>query len=75
MKVTIEDLRVGAVLAEDVMGMTGQPIIPKKTMITPEHIEVLKAFLKTEVIIEGLTRKHDQKKMKSVYMKVKKKRR
>ncbi|MCI1592851.1 HD-GYP domain-containing protein [Heyndrickxia oleronia] len=62
MKVTIEDLRVGAVLAEDVMGMTGQPIIPKKTIITPEHIEVLKAFLKTDVIIEGLTRKHDQKK-------------
>ncbi|QQZ09459.1 HD-GYP domain-containing protein [Heyndrickxia vini] len=53
MKINIEGLRVGATLAKDVMGMTSSPIIPRGTVITLEHIEVLKAFFIREVEIES----------------------
>lgn len=63
MKVKINDLKVGAVISEDVMGMTNTPIIPKDTVLEKEHIDVLKSFLKTEVSIEGITiSKHEKKK-------------
>ncbi|MGE8204766.1 HD-GYP domain-containing protein [Heyndrickxia sp. NPDC080065] len=60
MKVNVDEVRVGAVIAEDIMGMTGHPIIPKKTVLTQKHIDVLKAFFKTEVTIEGRSIKQNK---------------
>ncbi|MBL5768770.1 HD domain-containing protein [Heyndrickxia sporothermodurans] len=54
MKINIDGLRVGSILAEDVMGMTSSPIIPRGTVISLEHIDVLKAFFIREVEIESI---------------------
>ncbi|TFD96555.1 HD-GYP domain-containing protein [Jeotgalibacillus sp. R-1-5s-1] len=44
MKVHVEELTVGCIAAEDVMGLTANPIIKKGTEIEPIHIEVMRAF-------------------------------
>ncbi|MFJ8064259.1 HD-GYP domain-containing protein [Psychrobacillus sp. NPDC096426] len=40
----LEELRLGSVLAEDILVNTKNPIIRKDTKITREHIQVLRAF-------------------------------
>ncbi|WP_350346398.1 HD-GYP domain-containing protein [Heyndrickxia faecalis] len=44
MKIKVVDLVPGYCLAEDVMGKTAHPIMPKGTLLTQKMIHVLKAF-------------------------------
>ena len=39
-----EELKIGSILAEDILVNTKTPIIRKDTKITREHIQVLRAF-------------------------------
>ncbi|WP_230200207.1 HD-GYP domain-containing protein [Bacillus niameyensis] len=48
-KVKVEELKEGSVLLKDVMGSTSSPIIPANTVLTEEHLNVLRAFLIKEV--------------------------
>ena len=52
----LEELRLGSVLAEDILVNTKNPIIRKDTIITREHIQVLRAFnvKKVPIIIENV---------------------
>ncbi|WML50363.1 HD-GYP domain-containing protein [Neobacillus sp. PS3-34] len=45
MRVNINELQEGCILSHDIVGRTNRPIIPKKTVITKDLIDVLKAFL------------------------------
>lgn len=51
MKVKVSQLIPGCILQQDVIGKTGQPIIPKQTTLTAEHINILEKFLITDVHI------------------------
>jgi len=51
-RVKRDQLREGCVIAEDVLGKTKKPIIPKKTVITEPLLHVLSKFLIDEVEIE-----------------------
>ncbi|KQL51336.1 hypothetical protein AN964_20340 [Heyndrickxia shackletonii] len=53
MKIKVESLREGCILEEDVMGMTSFPIIPKKTIIDKNYINILLAFKINEVNVEN----------------------
>ncbi|PKR83498.1 HD-GYP domain-containing protein [Heyndrickxia camelliae] len=53
MKIRVENLREGYILEEDVMGMTNSPIIPKKTIMDKNYINILLAFKVNEVNIEN----------------------
>ncbi|MGP7819574.1 HD-GYP domain-containing protein [Niallia sp. 01092] len=53
MSVKIKDLKPGCILAEDVYNLTSKPIITAKTVLKDEHINLLKAFLISEVMIES----------------------
>ncbi|MBS4175183.1 HD-GYP domain-containing protein [Bacillus sp. FJAT-49736] len=53
MKIRVGNLKEGCILEDDVMGMTGSPIIPKNTIIDKSYIKVLKAFNIDEVSIEN----------------------
>jgi HD-GYP domain-containing protein (c-di-GMP phosphodiesterase class II) len=44
MEMKVEKLKAGMTLENDVLGLSGHPIIPKNTVLTSEHIDVLKAF-------------------------------
>ncbi|TQR11502.1 HD-GYP domain-containing protein [Psychrobacillus soli] len=52
----LERLRLGSVLAEDILVNTKNPIIRKDTKITREHIQVLRAFNvnKVPIVIENV---------------------
>lgn len=52
MDVLVDELVPGAILAEDVLGRSTRPIIPKKTVLTEQHIYFLQKFLVKKVIIE-----------------------
>ncbi|OAT85702.1 hypothetical protein A6P54_18520 [Bacillus sp. MKU004] len=52
MKVHRDEVEAGCILEKEVMGMTSNPIIPKNTVLTDEHIKVLRAFNITEIEIE-----------------------
>ncbi|OIK05394.1 HD-GYP domain, c-di-GMP phosphodiesterase class II (or its inactivated variant) [Bacillus sp. OV322] len=52
MRVKTHYLEEGCILSKDVIGMTKRPIITKKTIITNEMLEVLQAFLVTDVSVE-----------------------
>lgn len=52
MRVNVNDLKEGSILLEDVFCKTNRPILPKKTILTNDLIEFLKAFLINEVEIE-----------------------
>ncbi|MGM0842581.1 MAG: HD-GYP domain-containing protein [Bacillota bacterium] len=52
MKVHRGEIQLGCIVAEDIMGMAANPIIPKNTVIEEEHINILQAFHITELIIE-----------------------
>lgn len=52
MRVNITELLEGCILSEDIFSRTNRPIIPKKTIITKELMEVLQAFLVPSVSVE-----------------------
>lgn len=52
LRVKIKDIQEGCILSEDVFSKTNRPILPKKTIITPSLINVLKAFMVYEVDVE-----------------------
>ncbi|TKC16652.1 HD-GYP domain-containing protein [Robertmurraya kyonggiensis] len=52
MRVHIKELQEGCILTEDVVSLTNRPIIPNKTILTEELIELLKAFLIREVKVQ-----------------------
>lgn len=54
MKVVTRDLIEGSILSEDINGLTQKPIIPKRTVLSKKHIEVLRAFLIKEVQVEPI---------------------
>lgn len=52
MKIKTANLKVGYILTEDVIGKSLTPLVPKKTMITEQIIEVLREFAIEEVVAE-----------------------
>lgn len=52
MRVNIKELQVGCILSEEVIGSSGRAIIQKKTVLTTELLEILRAFLIKEVEVE-----------------------
>ena len=52
----LEELKLGSILAEDILVNTKTPIIRKDTKITREHIQVLRAFNinKIPIVIENV---------------------
>ncbi|MBP1971063.1 HD-GYP domain-containing protein (c-di-GMP phosphodiesterase class II) [Virgibacillus natechei] len=55
MRVETSQLAAGCVLLNEVNGKSGQPIIPKNTVLTEEHIKVLRFFLVESVEISSKT--------------------
>lgn len=52
MQVKPTQLEPGCVLLNDVIGKTKYPIIPKQTVLTEKHIEILKGFLVKSVDVD-----------------------
>ncbi|MFK4998991.1 hypothetical protein ACI2OX_22010 [Bacillus sp. N9] len=48
-KIRVDDVRPGFILQKDVMGKTKNPIIPANTVLTDQHIHILKMFFIQEV--------------------------
>ena len=55
MRVKVTDLQAGCMLIKDVMGKTRYPIITANTILTEQHIAVLKAFLVEEAEVRSRT--------------------
>ncbi|MEH7381987.1 HD-GYP domain-containing protein [Bacillus sp. JJ1533] len=53
MRVRISQLQEGCILSNDIFSLTNKPIIPKKTVLTNEHIQVLQMFLVKDVQVES----------------------
>ena len=55
----LEELKLGSIIAEDILVNTKTPIIRKGTKVTREHIQVLKAFniLKVSIVFENTKNK------------------
>ncbi|WP_018923300.1 HD-GYP domain-containing protein [Salsuginibacillus kocurii] len=49
-----DQVKEGCILAADVMAVTPQPLIPQHTVLTEQHLEVLKAFLVSQVTVEEM---------------------
>ncbi|WP_367946576.1 HD-GYP domain-containing protein [Bacillus sp. V59.32b] len=52
LRVKTDYLVEGAILSQDIIGLTKRPIMTSKTILNKAHLEVLKAFLVTEVTVE-----------------------
>lgn len=52
MKVNRRELQEGCILLEDIFSVSPTPIMTKKTILTLEHLDLLKAFLVEEVEVE-----------------------
>ncbi|WGG45699.1 HD-GYP domain-containing protein [Rossellomorea sp. DA94] len=52
MKVHRGEIQLGCIVAEDIMGLSASPIIPKNTVLEEEHLNILQAFHITELYIE-----------------------
>ena len=52
-KVNLADIEVQMVLAEDVIGAQGRPLLPQGTVITPKHIRIMKTWGIHSVCVEG----------------------
>ncbi|MBN8194565.1 HD-GYP domain-containing protein [Bacillus sp. NTK074B] len=52
MKVHRGEIQLGCIVAEDIMGMAANPIIPKNTVLKEEHLNILQAFHIDELFIE-----------------------
>ncbi|RHW36097.1 HD-GYP domain-containing protein [Lysinibacillus yapensis] len=59
--INLNDLRIGRIVAEDIFANTKYPIIHKNTLITPNHLNVLKAFhvLKVPIELDGNEKHQD----------------
>ncbi|TRZ36474.1 HD-GYP domain-containing protein [Niallia circulans] len=53
MNINVDRLIAGCILTEDVFSMTNRPIITSKTVLTDEHINLLKVFQVKKVEIEN----------------------
>lgn len=51
--VKTKDLVAGCILSKDINGFTSHPIMNRKTILTEELLEILKAFLINEVSVEN----------------------
>ncbi|MEI5908410.1 HD-GYP domain-containing protein [Bacillus spongiae] len=54
MKAAVANLETGCILAKDVMGLSSYPLLPKSTILTEQHIEVLQAFSIEDVHVESV---------------------
>ncbi|MBM7693584.1 HD-GYP domain-containing protein (c-di-GMP phosphodiesterase class II) [Peribacillus deserti] len=52
MRVKVNEIQAGCILAKEITGRTGRAIIRNKTVITANHLEILKAFLIKEASVE-----------------------
>ncbi|KIL49189.1 HD-GYP domain-containing protein [Jeotgalibacillus soli] len=57
MNIRVKDLEEGCIISEDVLGLTNNPLVRKRTVISAVHIEVLEAFQIQQVSV--LSRKND----------------
>jgi HD-GYP domain-containing protein (c-di-GMP phosphodiesterase class II) len=53
MKVKVDSLKEGCILEDDVRGMTNYPIIPQKTILDQNYINILLAFKIDEISVEN----------------------
>ena len=53
-RVKIQELQEGCILAEDVYSLTNRPIVNKKTILSDEILTILKAFLIKDVVVEKI---------------------
>lgn len=53
-RVHINELREGCIVADDIFSLTNRPIITKKTILNHELIDILKVFLIEEVPVEKI---------------------
>ncbi|WP_010677443.1 HD-GYP domain-containing protein [Bacillus timonensis] len=53
MRVRTSQLQEGCILSNDIFSLTNNPIIPKKTVLSNEHIQVLQNFLVQDVHVEA----------------------
>ncbi|MEH7237907.1 HD-GYP domain-containing protein [Bacillus sp. JJ1562] len=53
MRVRISQLKEGCILLNDIFSLTNKPIIPKKTVLSNEHIHILQVFLVKDVQVES----------------------
>ncbi|NLP50354.1 HD-GYP domain-containing protein [Bacillus sp. RO1] len=53
MLVKTEQLVEGCILAQEIKALTSKPIMPKRTVLTNQHIEILESFLVEKVEIEA----------------------
>ena len=51
-EITVDQLRPGMVLLQDVQGVSGRPIVPKGRILTEEDIEFIEAFLIEKVHVQ-----------------------
>ncbi|MCH1626796.1 HD-GYP domain-containing protein [Ferdinandcohnia quinoae] len=54
MRIMVNQLQEGCIISKDIFSLTNKPIIPKKTVLTNKHIEVLKSFLIKDVYVESI---------------------
>ncbi len=52
MNINIEELEVGCIVQQDIYGKTQYPIIPKNTVVSELHMQVLKDFLIQDIVVE-----------------------
>jgi len=53
-RVKIQELQEGCILAEDVYCLTNRPIVNKKTVLTNETLNILNAFLIKDVVVDKM---------------------
>lgn len=53
MRVRTSQLQEGCIVSNDIFSLTNNPIIPKKTVLTNEHIQVLLDFLVRDIQVES----------------------
>lgn len=53
MRVRTSQLQEGCIVSNDIFSLTNTPIIPKNTVLTNEHIQVLHVFLVQDVQVEA----------------------
>jgi HD-GYP domain-containing protein (c-di-GMP phosphodiesterase class II) len=54
MRVSTSQLQSGCILTKDILSLTNKPIVPKKTILTEEHIEIIRAFLVKDIYVDSM---------------------
>ncbi|MBE4907926.1 HD-GYP domain-containing protein [Bacillus luteolus] len=54
MRVSTNQLQTGCILTKDILSLTNKPIVPKKTVLTDDHIDVIKAFLVKDIYVDSM---------------------